>query len=203
LALALLVVPTASAHASVFTSDGRYKVTFGFLNEPAVTYTKTGLDLIITDNATGGPVDGADKTLHATLLYGDKTHDLSLAPQFGTHGRYTDTITLTEPGFYKLHVTGTLNGTTVDVTIPAKEPTPDINDTYFPDHPPSLADLQAQVAALQQQVAALQAKATQQAASTTPVTTQFAPTKAAPAVELVGALAVVGAAAFLLGRRFG
>lgn len=202
----LLLAPLASAHASQYTADGKFKVTFGFLNEPAVTWTKTGLDLIITDNATGGPVDGADKTLNATLEYTGFSHGFKLAPQFGAHGRYTDTITMTRPGLYTLHVTGTINGSAVDLRIPQKEATPDINDTYFPDHPASLQDMQARMDAMQAQIDALKAQLKTQASTPATVVSQSpaasspasgAPaTKPAPGFEPVmalGVLAVLGA----------
>ncbi|GEM_PF-3169280 len=212
LAAILLAAPLASAHASMYTSDGRFKVTFGFLNEPATTWTKTGLDLIITDNATGGPVDGADKTLNATLVYNDQSHDFKLSPQFGTHGRYTDVITMTRPGLYKLHVTGTINGSAVDLLIPAKEATPDINDTYFPDAIGTPLDVKAQMAAMQSEIDALKAQIKTQASTPATVISQTpdastpassSPAKPAPGFEPALAVGVLAVVALVVLRRRG
>jgi MYXO-CTERM domain-containing protein len=178
LAALLLAAPLASAHKTVYTSDDKFKLTFGFLNEPAVTWTKTGIDLIITDNVTGGPVDGADKTLNASLVYGDQSRDLALKPQFGTHGRYTDVITMTRPGLYKLHLVGKVNGTTVDVLIPQVEATPDIK---------TQATTPATVIS--------QTPGSSTPASSTPAT------KPAPGFEPVMAFAVLGVVALLVLRR--
>ena len=47
---------TASAHSVNPTSDGKYDLIVGNLNEPTTTYMKTGLDLIIQDHATKAPI---------------------------------------------------------------------------------------------------------------------------------------------------
>lgn len=202
LAALLLAAPLASAHATAYSSDGQFKVTWGFLNEPAVTWTKTGLDLIITDNSTGGPVDGAEKTLNATLLYNDQSHPFSLSPQFGAHGRYTDVITMTRPGVYKLHVTGSINGTAVDLTIPAKEETHDVNGTYFPDPVGTPLDVKQRIGDLQNQIDALREQLA--AKSATPATViSSPPAKPTPGFEAVLALGVLAVVAAVALRRRG
>lgn len=201
LALAALVtLPVASAHKTTYTPEGNVKIVWGFLGEPAVTMTKTGLDLGLTDNATGAPILGAQETLRASLVFGEERHDFSLRAQFGSPGKYTDVVTLSRPGLYSLHLNGTLNGTAVDMTIPAAHDVEAIEETYFPSMEHGDADLAAKVAALEAKVAALEAKATAQ--SQTPATTSTATGgNDAPGFGALAALAAVGLALVLLRRR--
>lgn len=204
LALGLLLTAaagTAAAHKTTYSADGKVKIVWGFLNEPAVTWTKTGLDLILSDNATGAPLEGADKTLDASLVLGDQVHPFEdFAPQHGQKGRYTDVITLTRPGLYSLRLQGTINGSAVDLTIPAQHEVSDVKETYFPeaDGPSQTA---ARLKALEDQVAALKANAQTQAETPATLTPQGPAKNDTPAAGLLGALAVVGLAALVLARR--
>ena len=202
--LALLLVAatgTAAAHKTAYSADGKVRVVWGFLNEPAVTYTKTGLDLQLRDNATGAPLEGAEKTLNASLVYGDQTHPFTgLAAQHGAdkRGSYTDVVTLTRPGLYSLRLVGTVNGSAIDMTIPAQHEINDLGQTYFPDAA-GPGELAAEVAKLRQEVDAL--KAQQQTQSGTPADLTPQGGNGVPAPGLLASLAVVGVAALLLMRR--
>lgn len=200
LALALVAVPTAAAHKTAYTSDGKVKIVWGFLNEPAVTMTKTGLDLILTDNATGAPITGAETTLQAELHIGDEEKELTgFKPQFGKPGAYTDVITLTQPGLYVLHLSGTLNGTAIDVAVPAAHEVEAIEETYFPEtNATDHQDLAQKVSDLEARVAALEAKLKTQAETPSPVTKETGG-KDAPGFTLLAALGAVGVV--LLFRR--
>lgn len=207
LALLLLAVPAASAHKTVYTADNKVKVTWGFLGEPAVTMTKTGLDLILTDNATGAPINGAEKTLKVELHYGDEEVALSgFKAQFGAPGKYTDVVTLTKPGIYVLHLAGTINGSDVDMEIPAAHEVEAIDDTYFPELASANASdakvraLEAKVTQLEAKMTALEAKVKTQTETPATVTPQ-APAKTVPGAGALGALAVLGIAAVVLARR--
>lgn len=208
--LAVASAGSAEAHKTTYSADGKIKIVWGFLDEPAVTMTKTGLDLILTDNATGAPIDGVtSSSLTVEMHKGDAEWQFKdFGAQYGQHGRYTGVITLTEPGLYVLHLTGTINGTDLGpdgIEIPGAHPVEDINDTYFPprnstDTSATIAKLQSDVKALQDAVAALNAKA--ETRSTTPATVSPAPTKRAPGPEAgVGSLAVGAAALAISGRR--
>jgi hypothetical protein len=205
--LALVLAPTAAAHKTTFSSDGKIKIVWGFLNEPAVTYTKTGLDLALTDNATGAPITGAAETLEAHLKWGEQEHEFEdLRAQVGKPGSYTDVITLTQPGLYTLVLHGTINGTQVDLEIPGAHEIHGIDETFFPapaSNPfggasGSTAALEQEIAALKTRLAALEAKTSTQAATPATVTDQ-ANGVPAPGL-LVVALGLV-AAALVLRRR--
>ena len=181
----LAALPTASAHASATSDDGKIKVTWGWTDEPATTHAKNGLDLVLryADNDTG--VMGAHEAgLQVELRYGDEVLTLeAIQPQHGREadGRYTGLhpITPSQSGLYTLHLSGTLNGSAIDVTIPATHEVQGIEETYFP--PASGTDggsggdtsaLESRIAALEAKVAALEAKAQTQSEQTPTPTTR-------------------------------
>lgn len=213
--LALVLAPTAAAHASKNTEDGKYRVTWGLLSEPGFTHEKNRLDLIIRENATGAGVGGLHaENLTITLLYGEEAYDLgNITPNrnakgsaFAGDGNYTSQnfVYLTRPGIYALHIQGDIRGTPVDLTIPAAHEYESMGEIMFPDEIEigggEGGDLAARVAALEAEVQAL--KAQQQTQSSTPATvTEQGPQNGIPAAGvLVAALAVVGAA-LILRRR--
>jgi len=172
--VALLLAPTAAAHKTTYSDDGKIKIVWGFRNEPATTWTKTDLDLILTDNVTGAPITGATETIqHAALEYGEEELDLELEAQHGQVGRYTSqVVTLTRPGYYTLHLEGTIN---------------DANPY----------EAATEIAALKARLDALEAKADTQSSTPATVTAQT-PTSQTPGFTFV---ALLGAVAVLLALR--
>lgn len=190
---------SAAAHKTAYSPDGKVKIVWGFLDEPAVTYRTTGIDLSLRDNATGAPLEGAEKTLDATLVLGGETYAMDISPQSDRKGWYTDAVTLTRPGLYSLRLVGSVNGSTFDVTIPAQHEVSDVSETYFPQAA-GPGELAAQVKALQDEVAALKAQKQTQSATPTPLTDQGG-SKGVPAPGALAALAVLAVAALLVARR--
>lgn len=204
----------AAAHASGTTEDGAYRITWGFLDEPAYTHQKNRLDLIIRDNATGAGVEGLtanDLTLE--LVKGEERYDLGdLRAYRGAKGanagvgNYTtaNPVYLTDPGIYALHVKGDIRGSAVDVTIPAAHAYEPMSEIAFPGEAAfgggsDTSALEARIAELEAAVAALQAEAQAQATTPASVTPQDTNPVPAPALGLV-ALAIV-ALALALRRR--
>ncbi|HUR69204.1 MAG TPA: hypothetical protein VM370_08155 [Candidatus Thermoplasmatota archaeon] len=201
-AIAFACAPTAAAHKTAYSPDGKLKIVWGFLNEPAVTDTKNGLDLRIQDNATGYAIPDLQSHLHAEMHYGDQETEMDLEGQFGKPGYYTAVLTPTKAGVYVLHLSGEVNGTELDMEIPGAHEVEDIADTYFPAEEDDDKALEDRVAALETEVAALKAQIKTQ--TQTPATLTPQPTATGsgpiPAVGVVlAALAVVGVA--LLVRR--
>jgi hypothetical protein len=204
LALALAASGAASAHRTSYSQDNKWKFVFGFLNEPAVTFTKNGLDLQIIDNATGYKIPNID-TVTAELHYGED-HEMEFEDfggQFGKPGYYTGVVTPTLPGVYTLHLSGSINGSDIDIEIPASHPVEDIKDTYFPavndTSADAIAKLQDDVKALKTQVATLNEKVKTQAS--TPATVTPVASKPAPAVGVALGMGLVGAVALGLALR--
>lgn len=216
LAASLLFAPTAAAHASSSTTDGKYRITWGLLDEPAFAQQKNRLDLIIVDNETRAGIGGLEATgLHLELKRGEEEYDLgdlavyrgAKSGAFAGPGNYTASkhVFLTQPGIYVLHVRGTINGSEVDLEIPAAHAYESLSEISFPDEEAfpdaDTSELEAQVAALTARVAALEAKASTQSSTPATVTGQTpAGSSDVPFGAMLVALGLV-AAALLLRRR--
>ena len=151
-----LAAPAATAHTTVFSADERVRGSIGLLNEPVSTYAVTGLDVCFSQNtaAPRAPVDVADPAdFTATLRSPNgETHSVAVEVPFGRPNCLTfeTPLVLTEPGQYHVDLTGSINGTTLDVkdakaggeVIPREEIT-------FPATVSSDEDLEARIAALE------------------------------------------------------
>jgi hypothetical protein len=116
----------ASAHEHRDVDGGKYSVEVGFLDEPAITGFKNGLDLRVSANtgATpapgidadegGSPVEGLESTLQVEIIYIDQKMPLTLEPRFGTPGAYNAYVIPTAAGDYTFHIFGTINGDAID-----------------------------------------------------------------------------------------
>lgn len=167
----LLLAPTAMAHTSTTTDDGAYRIVVGNLNEPATTFMKTGLDLILqTNDEARSPVVTNPGNLTATLVAPDGVTTLTqgLHGQHGKPGSYTfeSPYYLTQPGQYTLRLVGHIEGSPVDKTINVAGPLTAMETVTFPDVGLStpldidatIADLQADLAALEAENAALESR---------------------------------------------
>lgn len=198
--LLALAAPSASAHASAYTSDGKIRLVFGWVSEPATTDIPNRVLLRVLDNVTGAGIAGVHEIegLEIALHLGDEEKELEMAPLRGAAvGNYSseDLIAPSQPGIYELHVKGTINGSEVDVQIAANEELTDIEETRWP--PRETADtaaLEQRIASLEQQVAALDAKLKTQAQTPATVSTQT-PTSGngSSPVPALGLVAVLGA----------
>ena len=216
------VAAPASAHASMNTADGKYRITWGLLDEPGYTFVKNKLDLIVREiavpgtNTTGAGVEGLTaEDLTVELRYLDAVYEWgnitpnrgvkggSFAGSVGTNGNYTSTnsVVLTQPGIYTLVLTGEINGTPVDLSIPATHEYGALQELMFP----SEVELGggADVAALEARIAALEAKVATQSQTPAPVVTQTPASEGSAPVPGPGlALVALGVlAAILVSRR--
>jgi hypothetical protein len=126
-ALLALGPSIASAHESRDVADGQYTFVVGFLDEPAFTTVKNGLDLRVTaapegtpaegEEAEGVPVEGLEATLKAEVIYGDQRRDLTLEPAFRDPGAYESWFFPMAAGDYSFHIYGDINGTPIDETF--------------------------------------------------------------------------------------
>ncbi len=114
LAAASFLLPTvASAHER--RDVGNYQFVVGFINEPALQDEPNGIDLTITDKATQQPVEGAEKTLKATIAFGGgQPRELPLRTRFRMPGKYTADVIPTRSGTYVFTFTGDVNGQPVN-----------------------------------------------------------------------------------------
>jgi hypothetical protein len=126
-ALFVLAPALASAHEHRDVADGKYTLVVGFLDEPAFTSVKNGLDLRVTaasagtpaegEEAVGTPVEGLEATLKAEVIYSDQKRDLPLEPAFGAPGAYESWFFPMAAGDYSFHIYGEIEGTPIDETF--------------------------------------------------------------------------------------
>lgn len=149
---ATALLPLAAAHTSVFTDDGRYRVVVGQLNEPVVTYAKTGLDVCFQANTTArtplAAINAGD--FSGTLISpGGERLTQDLRSQFGRPGcfQFQTPYVLTEPGQYLADLTGVANGTAFDFRgVVAGGPVEDVSAISFPERVPTNLELAAEKA---------------------------------------------------------
>lgn len=206
--LLMALAPTAAAHATKTSDDGKIKVTWGWKTEPASTYTLNALDLTIRDNATNAGIAGLEKAgLTVTLRYGEEALEIeTLAAQSGKgNGTYTGphAITPTRPGIYTLHVSGTIQGSEVDLEIPATHEMEDLRETMFPVRSSTTAELDAKIAELEAKIAALEAKSRTSSETPADVTPATGGRNPVPAPGALPALAVLAVATLVALRRRG
>src|SRR5919202_7026668 len=107
LLLILLVPGAALAHER--RDVGKLQFVVGWTGEPALVGEPNGIDLRITDKASGQPVEGAEKTLKATVAFGGGApKEFPLKARFGMKGAYTADIIPTKAGSYIFTFTGTV-----------------------------------------------------------------------------------------------
>jgi hypothetical protein len=154
------------AAAPVLAHEGRevgdYLIIFGWRVEPAYAGVYNGPELIIAQQTTGTPLEGAEQTLQLEVSLGDETMLLRLYPVWNDPGHYTADLIPSRPGDYSFRLTGTLGETEVDEVFTSADgefsPVEPATDIVFPPAPDAaIADLQAQIADLQAQIDALRA----------------------------------------------
>jgi hypothetical protein len=144
--LALLVTGTALAHERIVSGD--YALTLGWLDEPPVVGLKNAALIEVATAKDDKPVEGAEGTLTAQIVYGGKSKDLLLQPVEGQPGTYAGYFIPTRRGTYTLKVGGAINGQAVTASADIEEVvTPD--SLAFPEPP---LDAQAALAALQSEL---------------------------------------------------
>src|SRR5262249_44165483 len=107
LLLFLLLPLGASAHER--RDVGKLQFVVGWIGEPSLLGEPNGIDLRISDKATGNPIEGAEKTLKASVAFGGgQPKEFPLRARFGQKGAYTADIIPTKAGSYVFTFSGTV-----------------------------------------------------------------------------------------------
>ena len=148
--LVLLVVPTVAAH--VHEDVGPYGLEIGWKNEPAYVGQPNAVQVIVHD-ADDQPVTdlGPDDVKVVVSTADQLSQPLTFEPGWdpeegeGPLGEYDAAVVPTAPGDYTFHVTGTVKGQAVDITLTSSETTFDsvlgTSDAEFPVKLPTMAEV--------------------------------------------------------------
>lgn len=198
----LLIAAPALAHT---TKDaGPYKLTFGWLHEPAYTAAGNAVQLFVKD-AKGNPLDDlGQKGLTVAVTAGGKTSSpLPLTSGFdadtglGTHGEFDASIVPTQAGTYTFHITGDIGGTAVDVSASSSDTTfnnvVDPGNVEFPLQTQTIPQLTTAVTNLQDRLSAANS-----AADAAKSSAKSAKTLGVAAIVVA---VILGAAAIIVGSR--
>jgi hypothetical protein len=121
--LTVLATLAASAVAHETAKAGDLALEVGWGTEPAYVGQLNTVQLVVTREPDGDPVNDPGAELVATVSYGDRSQEFPLAPTYypelgtGTPGEYAALVIPTAPGDYTFRVTGTIEGVKVDLEV--------------------------------------------------------------------------------------
>jgi hypothetical protein len=160
LILLALATPTL-AHESRETEQ--YVLVFGIRNEPVYAGLRSGPELLVYQNNNGQRgerVEGGEFSVD--IIFGDQTLTTPLNPAFADPGHYVADVIFTLPGDYEFHLTGTIEGNTIDEVFNTADgqfgPVEPVSDIQFPLEAPETLDLAETISELQATIADLQAR---------------------------------------------
>ena len=156
LLLALAIPGLASAHER--RDVGKLQFVVGWIGEPALQGEPNGIDLRITDKATNQPIEGAEKTLKATVAFGGGApKEFPIRARFGMKGAYTADVIPTRAGAYIFTFTGTVGDEQVNQKFesgPGRfNDVEDQSKLQFPEAVPYAGDMVKQVQAAEARAA--------------------------------------------------
>ena len=115
-ALVAATLLTLSLVSSVFAHEerkvGAYDMEVGFIAEPVYVGERSGLEIHVTKDEK--PVEGLETMLKAQVIFGTQQRDLTLAAREEDPGWYESVFIPTAAGKYTFHLTGTIEGQTID-----------------------------------------------------------------------------------------
>ena len=161
--LALFSAGIAAAHAQEHA--GPYTIEVGWQHEPTYVGETNGVQVIVSEGE-GKPITdlGADD-LKVVVSTGDQqSGELTFEPGFdpveldGNLGEYDAAIVPTAPGDYTFHVTGSIHGQAVDITVTSGDETFNTvvgtSDIEFPATLPTVPEIVTRLDRLDSRVAA-------------------------------------------------
>ena len=205
----LALAPVVTAHAA-FTA-GAYSIEVGWVIEPTYVSQPNAVQFTIHDKDDKPVTDlGADDIKVVVSTAGTASPSLGFDPAFdladgaGPMGEYHASIVPTAVGDYTFHITGSIHGTTVDITATSGSDTFNSvvgsTDIEFPVKQPSLGEVATHLDRIDARITTLQSADPGTAALTaanSAVEAAHAAADAADRALLVGSL--VGGVGLVLG----
>lgn len=162
----LALVATGLATAHTVKHVGPYRLEIGWQHEPTYVGEANGVQVIVTD-AGDQPINDltVDDIKVVVSMGGQQTGELTFEPAFdlaegdGPFGQYNAPILPTEPGDYTFHLTGTIHGQAVDVTVASGPETFDTvrgtSDIQFPTKLPTVTEIVTRLDRIDSRLAAV------------------------------------------------
>jgi hypothetical protein len=167
----LWIVAALPVLAHLPEKAGDYTVEVGWKVEPALVGQQNAVIAIVTDAEANPVLDVPDGALQVVVSTGGHQSDpLKFEPGFdveektGPLGQYEATIVPTAPGGYDFHITGSIHGQAVDLTVTSdktQEPVAGTSDLEFPTKLPSPADIATRLDRIDARIQALGTGASQ------------------------------------------
>jgi len=161
-----LAAPVAALGHTV-QHAGSYTLEIGWKQEPTYVAVPNAVSVTVTDGA-GKPVNdlGPDDLKVVVTTNNQPSPELSFEPGFdpeelqGPLGEYDAAIVPTAPGGYTFHITGSVHGQAVDVTVTSGDqtfdPVKESTNLQFPTKLPSIAEVATRLDRIDARVTALQ-----------------------------------------------
>lgn len=145
-ALFALMPGTVAAHETA--RAGPIQIAVGWGEEPAFSGARNSVEVVLTDSK-GAPLRIESGSLSVEVSFGDERVTLPLRPAGQTPSRFAAWLVPTRPGTYTFHITGVVDGRTIDVTSTCSDTTfdcvADVSDVQFPSKDPSPGQLAERV----------------------------------------------------------
>jgi hypothetical protein len=204
-AMSLLLSSAALAAAHTVEKVGPFTIEIGWQHEPTYVGDPNGVQLIVTGAAEAPVTDlGPDDVKVVVSTGTDQSPALTFEPAFdleegeGEMGQYNAAIVPTAPGDYTFHITGTIHGQAVDVTVTSGDetfdPVREIGDLQFPTKLPSMAEVTTRLERIDARIADIQTSSgpNQTAISDAQVKAAAAQASADRALLVGGGLGAIG-----------
>ncbi len=141
---AALLALSAPIRAVDKQTVGTIQLTIGWGDESAFAGSRNSIDVAVADS-TGAPVAGPMNTLNVEVSFGDRRLRLPLLPVERQPGMYRAWIVPSRAGSYAFHISGRLNGESIDITSACSEKTfqcvTESGEVQFPEKDPTSAQL--------------------------------------------------------------
>ncbi len=164
-ALVQLAAPaTVAAHA--VEHAGPYMLEIGWLHEPTYVGESNAVQVTVTQNDKPVTDLTTDDLKAVVSTGGQQTGELTFEPGFdpeemaGPLGEYDAAVVPTAPGDYTFHLTGSIHGQAVDVTVKSGDTTfntvTGTSDIEFPTKLPTMAEVATRLDRIDMRIADLQ-----------------------------------------------
>jgi hypothetical protein len=209
-ALAAALATPASVAAHTVQHAGPYTIEIGWQHEPTYVGESNGVQVIVSQGEHKPVNDLKTDDLSVVVTTGGQDSDaLTFEPGFdleemeGDFGEYNAPIVPTAPGDYTFHITGSIHGQKVDLTVTSGDETFDTvkgtSDLEFPVKLPTLTELTTKVDQIDSRLTSAQSGPTSADVAAAKADASNAQSAADRALLVGGAIGAVGIVVGLLG----